>query len=239
MTTSVYLSRQARYIGHVGKPAGDSQYRLRCYSQTNITWEMSWSVGPSPEPFLILLGGEVAQSLYGRLHKAGASRRSTMGTSVHPSLILQHLPSGARYNDQWQARLPGQWRHPAALNTFIFPPGRMRSPDSLRQQRRRWRQNEKEKDNGKEAPEESRDRDVEEESLRGSKHKKEKRASDTEKETWSTGGKKEKMKKKGIEKKDKAAQSFYHPLQLIKEAPGSWQRCRSKARRGRGGLCLQ
>lgn len=26
--------------------------------------------------------------------------------------------------------LPGQRRHPAALNTFIFPPGRFRRPDS-------------------------------------------------------------------------------------------------------------
>lgn len=28
-------------------------------------------------------------------------------------------------------------------------------------------------------------------------------------------------------KKDKAAQSFYHPLQVIKDAPGTWQRRQS------------
>lgn len=40
---------------------------------------------------------------------------------------------------------------------------------------------------------------------------------------------KRKNGEQGEEKeKDKAAQSFYHPLQLIKEAPGSWQRWRSK-----------
>lgn len=214
MTMSVYLSRQARYNGYVGKPAGDNQDRLHYYSQINITWEMSWCGGRSPEPSLILLGVEVAQSLGGRLHRAAANRRSTMGTSVHPPLIPQHLqlPSGARYNDQWRARLPGQWRHPAALNTFIFSPGRIRLPDRLRQQRQQWRQNEKEKDNGKQGAEESRDRDVEEERWRGSKHKKKKRASEVEKETWSTGGKKGNMKKKEKEKKNKAAQSFYHLL---------------------------
>lgn len=104
------------------------------------------------EPSLILLGPEVVSSLGGRLHWVAASRRSTMGTSMHIPLIPQNLqlPSSARPNDQWQTRLPGQWRHPAALNTFIFPPGRFRPPDRSRQQRQQWRQNEKERDNGKE-----------------------------------------------------------------------------------------
>lgn len=37
ITISTQLSRQARYIEYVGKPAGDSQGRLHYYCQTNIT----------------------------------------------------------------------------------------------------------------------------------------------------------------------------------------------------------
>lgn len=54
--------------------------------------------GHSLEPALIPLRAKVDVRLCGRLHRAALSRRSTMGTSVHPPLIPQHLqlPSSAR-----------------------------------------------------------------------------------------------------------------------------------------------
>ena len=59
------------------------------------------------------------------------SRQSTIATSVLPPLIPQYfqLPSSASPDNQLQARLPGQWRHPAALHTFIFSLGVFRLPD--------------------------------------------------------------------------------------------------------------
>lgn len=187
--------------GWAGRPDPLGMWEsLQGDGQTNITWEMSWCAGQSPEPSLILLGAEVARSLGGRLHRAVVSRRSTMGTSVHPPLILQHLqlPSSARPSDQWWARLPGQRRHPAALNTFIFPPGRCRPPDRRRQQRQRWRQNE----NGQWKDEKTGE---EKESGKGRKGcRRRERNVESRREQEKHEGKKEK-------KKDKAAQSFLSP----------------------------
>lgn len=231
-TISLYLSRQASSIEYVGKPVGDSQDRAHNCSQTNSTWERRWRGGQSPEPSLILLGDEEAQRLSGRLHGAVASRRSTMGTSVHPPLILQHLqlPSSARPNNQWRARLPGQRRHPAAPNTFIFPPGRFRLPDRRRQQRQQWRQDQKEKDNGKEqktlGQRERRDRYVEKESLTESEYK---RGGGVEekRETWRAGGRKGNKKEK--KKKTRKHSAFITRCNWLRtEAPGSWQRCKSE-----------
>lgn len=130
-----YLTGYTGHIDEVEVPAGGSHERLRHYNQSDIPWETRWHGRPRPDTPLILLGAKVSLRLCGRLQRPAPSLPSTMATSVHPSLILQHLqlPCSTSPDNQSLASLPGQWRHPAALNTFIFPPGRLRLPD-----RRSW-----------------------------------------------------------------------------------------------------